>query len=237
MTTDPTADGMRRYWDERAQENAAWYVDTSLDYAAPDMGGFWATGRTIVAQAIDEAPVRPSRFGTAVELGPGLGRICVALADRFDQVIGVDVSAEMVERARTLIDDPKIRFEVGDGRSLRPVGDGTADFVIGFTVLQHVPSRDVIANYLTDAGRVLRPGGVLAIQWNNESAVRHELRAARWRMLARLGRLNDERVAPQFLGKTASMGFVRRTLQAAGLTVEATTGQGTLYCWAWARRG
>lgn len=231
---DPTAKAMARYWDARAQENAAWYVDTSLAYDAPDMDRFWATGRDIVRQALDNAPVTPDRRERAVELGPGLGRVCKALTAHFDDVIGIDVSAEMVERASVLV--PEARFEVGDGRSLRPVDDASADFVLGFTVLQHVPSRQVIADYVADAGRVLRPGGVLAVQWNNQPPLRYRLGSTKFRVLRRMGRLDDERVAPQFLGTTASVAFVRRRLEAAGLTMEGTTGEGTLFCWVWAGR-
>src|SRR5581483_11917494 len=112
-------DGMRAYWNDRAKANAAWYVDTSLDYAAPDMDRFWETGRVIVAEALDkDPPAKPGGTDLAVEIGPGLGRICVALADRFDRVVGVDISEEMVSRATELVDNSKVSFVLGDGASL-----------------------------------------------------------------------------------------------------------------------
>lgn len=85
---------MRRYWDERARENAVWFVDTSTDYAAPDMEKFFADGRRIADAAYRDAPVRPDGRQLAVEIGSGIGRICLALAQDFDAVIGVDISAE-----------------------------------------------------------------------------------------------------------------------------------------------
>src|SRR3954465_1282285 len=90
---------MRRYWDERAKENAAWYVDTSLHYDDPDLDQFFATGRKIVDQALTHAPDDWTPAGLAVEIGSGLGRIALALADRFDKVIGVDISPEMIQQA------------------------------------------------------------------------------------------------------------------------------------------
>src|SRR5882762_2278633 len=63
---------MRDYWDERACTNAAWYVDTSIDFAEPDMDRFFATGETIVGEALDGAPASPPAYGVAVEIGAGL---------------------------------------------------------------------------------------------------------------------------------------------------------------------
>src|SRR5438093_9964969 len=92
-------EGMRTYWDEAARTNAAWYVDTSLEYDHPDMERFFSTGRRIVSEALDGSPVAPPGYSTAVEIGSGLGRVCLALADRFERAIGVDISPEMVQRA------------------------------------------------------------------------------------------------------------------------------------------
>src|SRR5688500_3858783 len=118
---------MRRYWDDAARTNAAWYVDTSLSFDHPDFERFFATGRTIVDEALSGSPVAPPGDGLAVEIGSGLGRVCLALADRFERVVGVDISPEMVERAKELVPDERVSFVVGSGSSLRPVEDGTAD--------------------------------------------------------------------------------------------------------------
>ena len=148
-------DGMRDYWDARAQENAAFYVDTTCDYDAPDMEQFFETGNEVVREALLDAPVQPAVRVRALEIGPGLGRICRALAPHFDQVVGLDVSAEMVRQARELVDDPNVTFEVGDGITLQPVQDASVDFVVTFTVLQHLPDRSAIVGYLREAARVL----------------------------------------------------------------------------------
>ncbi|HEV2369046.1 MAG TPA: methyltransferase domain-containing protein, partial [Acidimicrobiales bacterium] len=109
---------MKRYWEERAETNAAWYVDTTVAWDEPDMEQFFATGRRIVAEALDEAPPGaplPEGRSMAVEIGSGLGRVCAALADRYDRVVGIDVAAGMVERARQLVTTPSVAFELGDG--------------------------------------------------------------------------------------------------------------------------
>jgi SAM-dependent methyltransferase len=239
MARDGAKEGMRRFWDDRARENAAWYVDTSCSYDDPDMDRFWETGRTIVAEALTDAPLRPVGSGLAVEIGPGLGRVCLALADHFDRVVGIDVSSEMIARARTLVDDSRVSFEVGNGRDLRPLADSCADLVVTFTVFQHLPDESIIEGYIQDAARVLRPGGVLAAQWNN---LPHpnlwKLQGMWWRMRRRLGsrRLRDERTAPQFLGCRVPVARIREMCERAGLTPRAGKGEGTLFAWVWAEK-
>lgn len=230
---------MGRFWDDRARENAAWYVDTSLDYEAPDMQRFFETGRAVVRQALLDAPITPSRREVALEIGPGLGRVCLALADEFDEVVGIDVSEEMVTRARELVPDPRVSFHVGDGTTLEPVGDATVDFVTSFTVLQHLPSKELVLAYLAEAARVLRCGGVAALQWNNlPHPTRWRVRAAWWRLRARLnlGMRNEQRNAREFAGTRVPVGAVTEALAGAGLTVMATRDEGTLFAWVWARK-
>jgi SAM-dependent methyltransferase len=237
--TNRTTRGMRRYWDERAVENALWYVDTSTDYDHPDMEQFLDTGRRIAAEAFTEAPLQPDGRQLAVEIGSGLGRVSLAMAEHFDAVVGLDVSAEMVDRARRLVTDPRVRFEVSDGLTLAPIGDESADFVFSFTVLQHIPKVSVIEGYLAETARVLRPGGVAALQWNNDPhALRWRARAIVSDALHRAGARSrsDNRHARQFYGSRVPTARVRRGLERGGLEVVATKGEGTLFAWVWARK-
>jgi len=230
-----SVDGMRAYWDEKAKENAAWYVDTSLSFDDPDMEQFWEQGERIVQLALDDPPGRaPSGTELAVEIGSGLGRNCKALARRFDRVVGVDIAPEMVRRATELV--PEAEFCLVDGASIAPVADASADFVLSFTVFQHIPDVDVIERYIVEAGRVLCAGGVFAFQWNNEPG--HRAWTARRTWLAALQRtgLRRERYgrhASQFLGSKVPLARIERALASAGLELVATQSLGTLYAWAW----
>jgi SAM-dependent methyltransferase len=230
---------MRAFWDERAKLNAVWYVDTSLSFDEPDMATFFETGRKIVAEALDDAPVSPPGRELAVEIGSGVGRVCLALADRFERVVGIDVSPEMVRRARELVPEPRITFELGDGASLASLASGSVDLVLSFTVFQHIPDREVIERYLLEAGRVLRPGGVLVFQWNNTpGAFRWTLRRTLLDLAQRL-RLRPERYgrnAREFLGSRVSLEHIRAGLDRAGLQMMGSRGLGTLFAWAWAVR-
>jgi SAM-dependent methyltransferase len=227
---------MRSFWESRAQANAAYYVDTSLDYDAPDMAAFFATGEVVVREALD-GPVSPAGRGRAVEIGSGLGRVCRALASRFDEVVGVDISPEMVRQARALVADPRVTFVVGDGTSLAPLADGSADLVLTFTVFQHIPDATVIEGYVVEAGRILRPGGVLVAQWNNTPhATWWRLRRGVLAALQRTGlhRERRGRNASAFLGSRVSRRRMERALDVAGLELQRCRGEGGLWAWLWA---
>src|SRR4051794_27467247 len=230
---------MRSYWDEGARRNAVWYVDTSLDYDEPDLDRFFETGRTIVSQALDDAPAQPAGKGLAVEIGCGLGRICQALAPRFERVVGVDISSEMLNQARELVKEANVEFVQGDGTSLAAIETASADLVLSFTVFQHIPSESVICDYLTEAGRVLKPGGVFVFQWNNEpGAFQWKVRRAVLSGLQKTGLRGEKyrRHAPEFLGSRVPLSQVEPALQKGGLKLKAVRGEGTLFAWAWARR-
>jgi SAM-dependent methyltransferase len=229
---------MREYWEERARLNAAFYVDTSMDFDAPDMERFLATGQRIVEIALDEAPVKPERHEVALEIGCGLGRICLALSSRFERVIGYDISAEMLAQARELVPDERVDLRLTDGTSLPDTPDGSVDLVVSFTVFQHIPSVPVIEGYIHEAGRVLRPGGVFAFQWNNQRGERlwplqRAVRSAR----QRLGRGDVHgRDATAFLGSRVSLPTIDRALTHAGLERCGLDNEGRLFAWAWARK-
>ena len=232
-------DGMRQYWDARAVENAAWYVDTTLSFDDPDMEQFLADGARIVRDALDGAPAAPERTEVALEIGSGLGRVVRSLADRFDRVIGVDISPEMVERARELVPEPRVEFVLGDGASLTGVPDASVDLVLSFTVLQHIPDPRIIEGYLREAGRVLRPGGMLVFQWNNEPGHRRWVVRRWWLTALQRTGLRPERFrrhAPQFLGSRVPMRRIEKALADGGLTLAGTRDPDTLLAWAWATR-
>ena len=231
--------GMRSYWNARARENAVWYVDTTCDYGVPDMEEFFATGPKVVEEALVNSPVRPSGRDLAVEIGPGLGRICRALRPHFDRVVGVDISEEMVRRARELVPDLGITFEVGNGRDLQPVETASADFVLTFTVLQHLTSTPLIEGYLRDAARVLKRGGVLAAQWNNSPRPLAWKAQVAWLDLRNRvgGRFaTDSREVREFMGTRVPFEVVRSALNDAGMEIRGTKGLGTLFGWVWAEK-
>jgi ubiquinone/menaquinone biosynthesis C-methylase UbiE len=97
-----------------------------------------------------------------LEIGCGTGAVTRVLArwPGVAEVAGVDPSPIFLAKARELaagIDN--VAYHEADGRSL-PFDGGSFDGVVIHTVLSHVPGPERV---LAEAGRVLRPGGWLAV--------------------------------------------------------------------------
>jgi SAM-dependent methyltransferase len=166
---------MEQDWDERARENALYYVSTArTDWTRED---FYASGeRTVAEQILNDMinicqGTEPRRM-RVLEIGCGAGRVTRALAGVFGEVHGVDVSGEMLELARTaLADRPNAFFHRNNGMDLSVLGDLKFDFAFSTIVFQHIPSRDVIENYVREVHRVLRPGALFKFQVQGDSRV------------------------------------------------------------------
>jgi ubiquinone/menaquinone biosynthesis C-methylase UbiE len=105
-----------------------------------------------------------ARGAVAVEIGTGrrgLGaRVAVEVLGAAE-VTAFDLYPASVGRARVRCADlaDRVTFRVGDATAL-PVGDASADLVVDFHALHHIPDwRAAVA----EAARVLRPGGQLAL--------------------------------------------------------------------------
>lgn len=102
----------------------------------------------------------------ALEIGCGTGVVARSLARRPNvrgRVTGVDQSPVFIERARRFAEAEgladKIAFQVGDAHAL-PFNDGRFDAVIAHTLISHVTDP---ASVLSEARRVLKPGGTLVV--------------------------------------------------------------------------
>jgi len=106
--------------------------------------------------------VEVQRLGPVCVLGCGPGHVALYLHDRGVQVIGFDLSAEMVDQARRL--NTGIEFWQGNMLSL-DIEDGALGGIAAFYSIIHVP-RPEIAVALAEMKRVLRPGGLLLLAFH-----------------------------------------------------------------------
>lgn len=87
--------------------------------------------------------VLPDRGARALDAGCGAGRHAVLLADRFDEVLAVDVSGPMLSLARSRRNRPNITYDRCDLRELLPARDGQFDLVLSVCTLHHVPEHEL----------------------------------------------------------------------------------------------
>jgi len=155
---------MRADWNKRAGEDAYYYVAFGRREQGTDE--FFSSASHVLPALLPEL-TRLRERSAALEIGCGPGRLLKPMSTHFAEVHGVDVSDEMIELARERLRGVPNAFpHHGSGSDLAMFAASSFDFVYSYAVFQHIPSRDVVFNYLREARRVLKTGGVLRCQIN-----------------------------------------------------------------------
>jgi SAM-dependent methyltransferase len=160
-------DRTREDWTTLGAQDPLWAVLVTPQgrHEAWDPGAFLATGRAEVAEVLTR--IRAGGWtpghGSALDFGCGAGRLTQALRDHFDQAVGVDFSEPMLERARELDADGRCDFVHNTRADLSVLADDSFDLAYSSLVLQHIPTP-LARTYLSELLRVVRPGGLVAVQ-------------------------------------------------------------------------
>ena len=164
---DETGEESRCYWDEAARDNAAWYVATAY---TEENAEFFAQGarETDALLAFCELPVLQS--DEVLEIGCGVGRMTRRLSEISSHVTGIDVSSEMIDRARVNLSDlGNVTLVTTKGNGDLDIASDSISVVFSYITLQHVPSKKWQLRYLEESCRVLKPWGQMAIQIRSSS--------------------------------------------------------------------
>jgi SAM-dependent methyltransferase len=159
----------RREWDDLAVQDGMWAV-----HSDPTRRGSWnaedffATGAEelgVMWPSLESHGLLPAQTRRALDFGCGLGRLSRALSERFDAVVAVDTSPQMISGAQRLnADRENIAFTLNERPDLVALESRSFDFVLSLITLQHVSSRAAIRAYIREFARVTAPGGVIVFQ-------------------------------------------------------------------------
>jgi arsenite methyltransferase len=112
---------------------------------------------------LDFAGVRAGQ--TVLDIGSGAGIDCLIAVERVGptgKVIGLDMTPEMIERARRNAREAgakNVEFRLGEAEKM-PVEDGTVDWLISNCVINLSPDKPAV---FREVARVLKPGGRISI--------------------------------------------------------------------------
>ena len=162
-------DELRKVWAVLGRDDPLWAVLSQPD----KRGGRWnveeflATGQLEIDSQLAWLATHelPKQRKCALDFGCGAGRLSRALAGYFEEVIGIDLSASMIEKARSLNPDlHNLEFRENSSERIDSVDDASADLVYSCMTLQHIPAP-LALGYVKEFLRILRPGGVAAFQF------------------------------------------------------------------------
>jgi SAM-dependent methyltransferase len=104
----------------------------------------------------------PPPPASVLDVGGATGVHAAWLAERGYEVRIIDIAPRHVEVANETLGRHGVVAELGDARSLA-AADDSADVVLLFGPLYHLTERSERVAALSEAGRVVRPGGVVGV--------------------------------------------------------------------------
>lgn len=147
-----TDNSNQNQWDKFANKDAIFYIDTAVKNAEE----FWNKGetsiKTYVLPKIQKHRIHTNR---CIDFGCGIGRYSFPLAAHFHEVVGVDISEQMLQKAKSIAHEKQIsntRFiHTNDLENLKkPV-----DFIYSVNVFQHIEDQNHIQEILQNLAKLL----------------------------------------------------------------------------------
>jgi ubiquinone/menaquinone biosynthesis C-methylase UbiE len=154
---------MKKEWNERTKINPFFVIATN-NFKSEE--NFWESG---IFDCKNILGIDTQRFKkilenndaskmSILEIGCGIGRILIPMKKFFGNVIGIDVSSEMVQLGQKNIKDiPNCVIIENNGIDLSEFQNDSFDFCYSFIVFQHIPEKKVVENYIKEVSRVLKP--------------------------------------------------------------------------------
>lgn len=165
---------LRNSWDAAARDNAQFNVVTIPGQTEEEFfeSGVQEVERVLARLADLGIAVERFQDGMALDFGCGLGRLSTAFAPHFRRVVGVDVSGEMISRARRRERVAYMRLD-----SLEQLARRSFDLIYTNITLQHMPGW-LQRQYIDDFFALVRDDGAVVFElpdFPDMEEVRHTL--------------------------------------------------------------
>lgn len=137
-------------------------VNKAISFSGMDVDKFVAAKARYLVEAADQ------HFGSRrdlkiLDVGCGVGKYHGLLKSRYQDISGIDVSAECIAEASET--HPDLNYRAYDGLKI-PFNDASFDLAYAVCVVHHVPPANW-DNFVREVKRVLRPGGLAMIFEHN----------------------------------------------------------------------
>jgi SAM-dependent methyltransferase len=182
------------------------YSDEDLAHIPEGSNAGLGCGNPVALASLKEGEV-------VLDLGSGLGIDCflaAKLAGETGKVIGVDMTPEMIEKAREHAREgnyTNVEFRLGEIETL-PVADNSVDLIISNCVINLVPNKE---KAFQEAFRVLKPGGRMMI---SDIVLLEELpESIRQSVEAYVGCLSGAVLKETYLEMIENSGFINIDIQ------------------------
>lgn len=162
----------------------------------------WQFGRDLLTMLL------PKEGERILDVGCGTGQLTADIAKSGAEVVGLDLSAEMIATARSNF--PQLRFEVADIAATS--FDNEFDAVFSNAALHWVRNQE---GAILAMARALKPGGRLVFEMGGRGNIRQIWNAA-MRALTDMGVKQPEKLSPWFY---PSIGEYAPMLESHGLAV------------------
>jgi len=166
----PIEEKMKKDWDARAKMNTMFVISTNHSDNEDD---FWKSGLIDTETILGQNNTRFEKIISnndpknmkVLEIGCGIGRLLVPVSKIFGEVIGIDISSEMVSIGQKKLSSiPNCKIIENNGVDLSEFNDNSFDFCYSFIVFQHIPDKKIIENYIKEVSRILKSGSIFRFQ-------------------------------------------------------------------------
>jgi ubiquinone/menaquinone biosynthesis C-methylase UbiE len=159
-----TLEIVKKTYEKLGREDPLYAVlsDDKLRHNKWDPAEFFQTGVREIREVLEyvDRLALPLERQRVLDFGCGVGRLSQALAEHFEQVVGVDIAESMVQEARKFNrHGDRVEYRANSTDNLEILDSNSFDFVYTYITLQHIPPEPA-ENYIREFFRVLRPGGI-----------------------------------------------------------------------------